>query len=138
MMVSKSRCTHQQQQISEAILDRILEVKNRTSWKDALLNEIFDQTTEPIIGSLRSQWKVQLGFDLDTRVHPLLFRLISSFIDQGIAIWSFPEENRSFLAALRCLEKESMGSFFNTKRARSLFLDLNTTLEDCLLILTGY
>lgn len=128
---------YQQQQISEAILDRILEVKNRTSWKDALLNEKYDQTTEPIIGSLRSQWKIQLGFDLDTRVHPLLFRLISSFIDQGIAIWSFPEENRSFLAALRCLEKESMGSFFNTKRARSLFLDLNTTLEDCLLILTG-
>ncbi|MFM7007599.1 MAG: YbcC family protein [Flavobacteriales bacterium] len=124
-------------QISEAILDRLLEKTQQNGLKEAMINTDFDQTSTPIVGSLRSEWKIKLGFDLDTRVHPILFRIISSFIDQGIAIWSFPSDNLSFLAALRSLEKESIGSLFSTKRARSLFLDPDTTLDECLHILTG-
>ena len=123
--------------ISENVLDRILKQSGQEALKATMLTGEFDETTSPKVGSLRSTWKQALGFDLDTRVHPILFRLVSSYLDQGISIWKFPLSSDSFLDCIRDLEKNNIGSLFNTKRARALLLDPKTQLQDLLLILTG-
>ena len=125
-------------QISESILDRVLGQKAQSGLKNDLINRTFDETTTPMVGSLRSNWKVRLGFDLDTRVHPILFRLVSSYLDQGISIWKFPIEGGDFLSAIRVLEQEGFSSLFNGKRARQLLLNPSLTLPDLLQILTGH
>ena len=67
---------------------------------------------ESRIGNLRRLWKQEYHVDLDNLVQPLLFRILSSYLDQGIAIWDFPIGQMGFLDSLRKLEKESFSSFF--------------------------
>lgn len=89
--------------ISAASLDRAVAEQKELS-KDQLFQ--FEPETEnpTVVGSYRLRWKKKLGFDLDARVHPLLFRIVNSFLDQGIAIWRFPTNGLPFLAALRQVE----------------------------------
>lgn len=123
--------------INPEVLDEILEKAKATDLKDALLHKDFDENTNALIGSFRSSWKSKLCFDLDTRVHPLLFRLVSSYLDQGIAIWNFPGDTTDFLSAFRSLERQGIISLFESKRARNLFLDESTALTDLLQLLVG-
>ena len=43
---------------------------------------------------IRQKWMTELGLHLDAQVHPILFRLISNYLDQGISHWpiALPEE----------------------------------------------
>lgn len=43
------------------------------------------------------------GVDIDDWVHPLLIRLCSAFLDQGVAYWKMPRKNEGFLVAVRSL-----------------------------------
>lgn len=43
------------------------------------------------------------GVDLDEVIHPLLIRLCSVFLDQGIAYWPMPMRGTGFLSAVRSL-----------------------------------
>jgi hypothetical protein len=49
-------------------------------------------------------------------VHPILFRILCSFLDQGIAISKFPVPHKSFLESIRAIEGNSFSSFFKTKK----------------------
>ena len=122
--------------ISADSLDRALAEQKELS-KDQLFQ--FETATEnpTVVGSYRLQWKKELGFDLDARVHPLLFRIVNSFLDQGIAIWRFPTNGLPFLAALRQLESENTASIFSGQRARNCFLNPAFTLQDALDLLVG-
>lgn len=122
--------------ISADSLDRALAEQRELS-KDQLFQ--FETATEnpTVVGSYRLQWKKKLGFDLDARVHPLLFRIVNSFLDQGIAIWRFPTNGLPFLAALRQLESENTASIFSGERARNFFLNPAFTLQDALELLVG-
>jgi uncharacterized protein len=122
--------------ISAASLDRAVAEQKELS-KDQLFQ--FEPETEipTVVGSYRLQWKKKLGFDLDARVHPLLFRIVNSFLDQGIAIWRFPTNGLPFLAALRQMESENTASLFSGERARTCFLNPGFTLQDALDLLVG-
>src|SRR5688572_2313060 len=74
-------------------------------WRQKLLNTEYDTVNEPRIGRLRSSWKEDYAIDLDNLVHPLLFRILCSFLDQGIAIDRFPVANQPFLQSLRLIEE---------------------------------
>jgi uncharacterized protein YbcC (UPF0753/DUF2309 family) len=74
---------------------------------------------------------------LDNAVQPLLFRIICSYIDQGIAISPFPFEDEGLLNAVRHLEDRSLVSFFKTKKARNLLHDKSCTITKLLEILVG-
>ncbi len=127
--------------IREEILDHVIHEKKgaqeSTRWKQAVLNATFENEAEPRVGQLRSQWKKKYKIDLDALTHPVLFRLICSYLDQGIAIWKFPIRDKTFLAAIRELEKESVTSFFRGKRARHLLLDSSLDIQRLLDILVG-
>jgi len=70
-------------------------------------------------------------------VHPILFRVICSFLDQGIAIWNFPVRDKTFLSSIRELERNSAASFFRERRARDLLLKTRCEIADLLAILVG-
>ncbi len=111
--------------------------KDFEAWYSRALYKEYDWTIEPRIGKLRSEWKRLHPIDMDNAVQPLLFRIICSYIDQGIAISPFPFEDKGLLNALRNLEDHSLVSFFKTKRARDLLHDKSCSVIKLLKILVG-
>lgn len=104
---------------------------------DRMINKSFEIPESPRIGLLRGLWKRHYKIDLDSLVHPLLFRLLCSYLDQGISIWNFPATNLGFLEAIRQLETQSAVSLFRTKRGRESFMNHKSTCEDLLKHLVG-
>lgn len=127
--------------IREEILDRVITEtvgsENLLHWKDNLLFRHYDACIEPRTGQLRANWKKNYGVDLDTQVQPLLFRILCSYLDQGIALWTFPQHPDGFLAAFTELEKNGLVSFFKTTRARNLLLSGDCSLEKLLGMVVG-
>ncbi|MBL7748779.1 MAG: DUF2309 domain-containing protein, partial [Chitinophagaceae bacterium] len=74
---------------------------------------------------------------LDNKVHPLLFRILCAFLDQGIAIDSFPVVNKSFIDSVREMEQNSFVSFFKTKAVRQKFISGNYSLPGLLKTIVG-
>jgi uncharacterized protein YbcC (UPF0753/DUF2309 family) len=110
--------------IREDILQTVIKKKKDDihEWKDKLLNKTYDEINRPRIGQLRKLWKDVYKIDLDNKVHPLLFRILCAFLDQGIAIEPFPVSNKNFTDSIRELERNGMVSFFKMKSVRELFL----------------
>ncbi len=102
-----------------------------------MLNQQFEPAAAPRIGQLRAGWKRYYKADIDAMVHPLLFRSICSYLDQGISIWRFPAQQCSFLKAIRLLEKNGVISFFRQKRARQLLLNGPCDINSLLQLLVG-
>lgn len=131
----------QQGRIREEVLHRIiLERKGEgalSEWINRLLYKPYDQHIEARIGRVRSKWNSVYTLNLDNLVHPLLFRIIGSYLDQGISKWHFPRVDAGFLDAIRALEEQSYSSFLKTDRARKLLLDRNCQIKDLLDILIG-
>lgn len=127
--------------IKYSVIERIIiERKGKSAlslWKEKLLNIDYDEDINPRIGGLRNTWKKKHKIDLDSLVHPLLFRIISSYLDQGISIWDFPMNKDGFLASIKSLEVESAFSFFRTKNARKLLQSQDLTIEKLLHELVG-
>lgn len=74
---------------------------------------------------------------MDLLVHPLLFRILCSYLDQGISIWSFPVAHKGFLASIREMERNTFTSFFKTERAKKLLLNENCRIIDLLQMVVG-
>lgn len=135
------RSRYKEGQIREDILDRvILECKGQSGlsdWKRRALESEYNLSSTPRIGQLRANWKKYYHIDLDLAVQPLLFRIICSYLDQGISIWNFPVWNKGFLTSMRELERNTYSSFFKSKRAPKLLLDKKCEVKDLLDILVG-
>jgi uncharacterized protein YbcC (UPF0753/DUF2309 family) len=106
-------------------------------WKDKLLNQPYDTCNNERIGLLRANWKKQHEIDLDNLVQPLLFRILCSYLDQGVSIWKFPIQEGGFIASLQQLEKESYTSIFKTPRAKEWLLNKSLHLTDLLETVVG-
>ncbi|MFN7117406.1 MAG: YbcC family protein [Saprospiraceae bacterium] len=142
LSMNEYRKLYQIGRIKEAILDRIIAEyeggRNVAAWKEKLLTESFDSVKNPRIGRLREHWKTSYHLDLDNLVQPLLFRILCSYLDQGIALWHFPFEDQGLVNAIRSLESNSFTSFFKTKRAKALLFDQEQcTIENLLKIVVG-
>lgn len=125
LQLQEYRQLYRNGRIKEAVLDRILlDFKGAEAgiWKENLLSKPYDTARHPRIGRLRAHWKSAYRIDLDALVHPLLFRVLCSYLDQGISLWRFPGAEKGFLPALRALERNGFTSFFRSKRAKDLLL----------------
>jgi uncharacterized protein YbcC (UPF0753/DUF2309 family) len=107
------------------------------AWKEKLIGKEYYTINHPRIGELRSNWKAVYKLDLDNKVHPLLFRILCGFLDQGIAIDSFPVVNKPFIESLKEMEKNSFVSFFKTKTVRAKFLSGNYSITELLNKIVG-
>jgi uncharacterized protein YbcC (UPF0753/DUF2309 family) len=107
------------------------------AWKKLLLEKEYDAVITSQIGQLRARWKEQYHIHIDKIVHAFLIRFTSSYLDQGIAMESFPIKDKSFIDSIRELESNNAVSIFKTNRPRKLLLDSNTSLELLLKIIVG-
>lgn len=112
--------------------------KNALSeWNQKLTGATYDTINHPRIGQLRKYWKSVYHLDLDNKVHPLLFRILCAFLDQGIAVQDFPVAGRSFTESVRELEQKSVTSFFKTRGIRQKFLSGNYSITELLQTIVG-
>lgn len=127
-------------EIDPAILDKIIYQKkgedNFSSWKEIILNKNYDETVYPRIGKLRSLWKEKYALNLDKSTHGILFRVLCSYLDQGISVWQFPIHKDGFLASIKELDSNGVFSLFSTSRAKSLLAN-NASIYKLLEILVG-
>ncbi|MBL7726129.1 MAG: DUF2309 domain-containing protein, partial [Dinghuibacter sp.] len=107
------------------------------TWKQKALHEPYNEHRAQRIGLLRAKWKELYHIHLDNLVHPFLFRFLSAYLDQGIAIWKFPSEKMGFLAAVRMMEEHSFTSLFKTARARKLLFEPDISITRLLQLVVG-
>jgi uncharacterized protein len=141
LSLDEYRKLYQDGVISDRILDRVIVDRHGadqlTTWKTRILEKKYDHTWSARIGTLRATWKKKYDLDPDINVHPVLFRIICSYLDQGIAIRGFPVFHKGLISSIRQIERVSAMSFFKTQRAKRLLFDENTTITDLLNILVG-
>lgn len=127
--------------IDPAVLQSVLRKRKGENaidpWLPMLLEKPAAPAATPRVGRLRANWKKFYAIDLDSQVHPLLFRVIGSFLDQGIAMWNFPVWKHGFLWSIRELERNSFASFFKTRRAKDLLFSEHLTIRKLLHLLVG-
>lgn len=56
---------------------------------------------------LRARWRERHGLALKIQTHPPLFRLVSQFLDQGVAIWRMPHTQLPLYEAVLRIVEES-------------------------------
>ncbi|MEZ5043144.1 MAG: DUF2309 domain-containing protein [Saprospiraceae bacterium] len=139
--LNEYRKLYQQGRIKPEILDEII-IRNKGKallheYRHKLLEAKYEPVSAPRIGKIRANWKTAYKVDLDNLVQPLLFRMLCSYLDQGIALWHFPFEDQGLINAIRTLEQHSMISFFKSKRVKDLLFDKNLCIDQLLKILVG-
>jgi uncharacterized protein YbcC (UPF0753/DUF2309 family) len=141
LSLKEYRNLYQQGQIKDEVIKRIVTESKGEETADNWIKKLHHVKSENLlntrVGRLRQYWKKVYKLDLDNQVHPLLFRVLCSYLDQGIAMWPFPVEHKGFLASLRMLEKNSQTSFFKTERAKKLLLHSHCNISALLHILVG-
>ncbi len=141
LRLDEYRDLYKSTKIPNFILESVISTKKGVNclneWKERLLNKDYDTSIHARIGLLRSYFKNEYKINLDKEVSPLLFRIVSSYLDQGVSIWSFPISDKGFLDSIRTLEKNSFSSLFTSKRVKHLLLNTHCKLSQLLKILIG-
>jgi uncharacterized protein YbcC (UPF0753/DUF2309 family) len=127
--------------INSKIIERtIIELKglnNLEEWKEKLLYTEYNEHNEARVGLLRARWKSEYRIGLDDLVQPFLFRMLGSYLDQGVSIWNFPIGNKSFLECIKELEQNGIVSMFKSSRAKELLFSENLSITGLLKIIVG-
>lgn len=136
------RKLYQMGRIRPEIIEQVLEKRKDKQeigvWRERMLQKSYNSTRLPRVGRLRANWKTIFHINLDNAVQPLLFRILGSYLDQGVALQHFPFEDQGLLTAIRQLEKNSFTSFFQHQSTRQLLLDTdNCTIEKLLTRVVG-
>ena len=137
----------QQGRITQKALDWSVQQNCQAHEKRALLDSLFEDDNTchfPPISlanhGIRSEWMKNLEMDLNALVHPIIFRLLSNYLDQGISRWSLPKNGERFWDCLLRLTQNSLLPLhpFNLGMAKQL---LNSTpdqiIEYCLQHIVG-
>lgn len=134
--------------IKDAILDKVIEdyLEGNSStidadakaWKNKMLKADYSQPQSARIGSLRKHWNTAYSINMDKAVYPVLLRLLSSFLDQGISHWTFPNTDLSFFdAVIKLSENGGFAKIFRSQRVQEILLKREYGIENLLNILVG-
>ncbi len=141
LQLHEYREMYQTGRIRKDILEMIIANKKGkeavAKWQQRLISKEYDTINHPRIGQLRRYWKEAYQFDLDNSVHPLLFRILCVFLDQGIAVEDFPVPNKSFIDSIKDLEQNGIASFFKTRAVKQKFLSGNYSITELLKTIVG-
>jgi uncharacterized protein len=89
---------------------------------------------------IRHGWLKQLEIDLNAKVHPVVFRLLANFLDQGISRWTLPKEGESFWQCVVRLATNSLLPLypFNQPIVRNMLsADEDQVIARCLQEIVG-
>ncbi|WP_298116054.1 YbcC family protein [Flavobacterium sp.] len=130
----------QNKKINKDILEKVIKERKGINqfnlWNENVLNKAYDESIHSRIGKLRSLWKEKYAINLDKSTHGILFRILCSYLDQGISVWPFPIHEDGFLASIRELNNNGLFSVFSTSRAKKLLKE-NASISQLLQILVG-
>jgi uncharacterized protein YbcC (UPF0753/DUF2309 family) len=139
--LSEFRERYAKGEIRKDIVEQIIKEKKGALetrvWMYNLLQKEYEAAPLPRIGALRSNWKKVFRIDLDSMVHPILFRVLCAYLDQGIAMWNFPVWQKEFFEAIKEMERVSFASLFRTELPRKLLLETNCEITDLLTLVVG-
>lgn len=131
----------QQHKIEYAYLEQaIITLKGKAAldcWLERCTRHHYDQIVEPRVGFLRKQWFKALDCELDTYTHPILFRWLGSFLDQGIAHHEWCNDNLSFFETLCQLQNNKAITIFHSQFVNDCLANTEINLEKLLLRLVG-
>ncbi len=89
---------------------------------------------------IRNTWLTRVEVDLNSLAHPILFRLLAGFLDQGISHWLLPKEGESFWEVFKRLTQNSLVPLypFNEPVVTELLdKSLDEIILTCLAKITG-
>ncbi|MGR8940280.1 MAG: YbcC family protein [Gammaproteobacteria bacterium] len=115
------------QAIAWAIDQAAAEIRNPQKFRESLFIEDERSHYPPVSlanQGIRSHWQTALEIDLNALVHPVLFRLLGNFLDQGISRWSLPRKDERFWDCVWRLAHNSLLPLhpFHETAARALLL----------------
>jgi uncharacterized protein YbcC (UPF0753/DUF2309 family) len=141
LQLEEYRLLLKQGKIDEELLDlklkEFIDIEHQAHYRMMLKSGPTKSKSPKKIGQIRKNWKKQYNIDMDDAVHPILFRLLSSYLDQGVSTWHFPAGKKGFIESLRYLEKTSFTSLFRSDRVRNFFQQDSLNLDEILHILLG-
>ena len=91
----------------------------------------------PKIGQIRNLWKVHFGFDMETIVNHSLFKIIGSYLDQGVSAVEFRSASQGFITTIKKLQHNTFFPLFKSNRVKSLLHENTHSIEQLLDILIG-
>jgi uncharacterized protein len=89
---------------------------------------------------IRNSWLTRLEVDLNSLVHPILFRLLGNFLDQGISRWSLPKNGEHFWDCVMRLAQNSLLPLYplNEPGVRELLSEVpDQVIKTCLKQIVG-
>lgn len=141
LTVHEYRKLHIEGRIRSEVLQRVVRDRKgdaeASEWLGRMLGKKYDSSIDARIGRLRGHWKRDRRIDMDAVVHTTLFRVLNSYLDQGISIWNFPVWNKGFLSSIRELQRHSWTGFIKGPRAVNLLMNEQTSIQQLLGILVG-
>lgn len=143
LSLSEYHDLHRQGLIDDLFLDEVLKESafpGTLSEKKKFLFDFKDEKpVEKNISQMRNLWKDHFQIDLNGKTHSFLFRILCSYLDQGISEWHFPATTKGLLDSIRKMDSDSWVSFFSfgSERARSLLHNPNAKVEDVLKLIVG-
>ncbi len=106
--------------------------------KEALLTQHFDDFPQAEVGRIRGQWKSLAHLNIEKEIHTSLFRIMGSFLDQGVSRVPFPfSPQKTLLTSIRELELKTPNCIFHSKEVRALLNNPKLNLSDLLYKLVG-
>ena len=106
-------------------------------WKQAMLSAENAYFISSKIGRLRNKIIAKSGINFDDWVLPKLFRLIGTYLDQGIGLEWFPTQKMSFLKSVQFIQRNSLYPLFKSERVIQLLNEKEPSLYHLLKILVG-
>jgi hypothetical protein len=140
--LQKYRDLFAQGKISPQILQKVIidnkGFNNWSDWREKMLSGQYDTSWSNRLGQLHQIWTNTYHINIEKEIHSFLFRLVGSYIDQGIAMQKFPILHKDFLSAIREIETQSrFSAIFRSKRVRNLLLHTHLSITKLLDILVG-
>jgi uncharacterized protein len=89
---------------------------------------------------IRNAWIKKIELDLNTLVHPILFRLLGNFLDQGISRWTLPKDGENFWDCVKRLAQNSLLPLYplNEPHVREILtIDPDQAIQACLEKIVG-
>jgi uncharacterized protein YbcC (UPF0753/DUF2309 family) len=127
------------------VIDRFEPVASRqTALRQALLRQDDHEPVPPPRSlaehGIRQRWLTRIEVNLDALVQPVLFRLIASYLDQGISRWSVVRDDETFWAFVRRLADGSfipLHPFDEAQRRSVLECEPDAAIGQCLELIVG-
>ncbi len=144
LIINEYRALYESEEINDKTLDTIIikhkGKENLNEFKFRLLYDNLHMSFSGRIGQVMHVWKDAYKVNLSKYIQPRLFRIISNYLDQGIALVEFPYKEASFLDNIRNIEQQSYFSYFIQKKGRArqwLLQNKNLNISDLLDVLVG-